>query len=124
MKLEGRSQEVLEDGSLVIFEYLFEERDVSRYIYTDGLRYKLVLIIKWATEESAVRVVLYDNYHESEPHIHIYGNKERIRYEFTGIENLLLDFLSEVRTLTELNIEDWIREVGQEVLNSPFVRFW
>ena len=124
MKLEGRFQEVLEDGSLVIFEYLFEERDVSRYIYTDGLRYKLVLIIKWATEESAVRVVLYDNYHESEPHIHIYGNEERIRYEFTGIENLLLDFLSEVRTLTELNIEDWIREVGQEVLNSPFVRFW
>jgi len=124
LKLEGRFQEVLEDGSLVIFEYLFEERDVSRYIYTDGLRYKLVLIIKWATEESAVRVVLYDNYHESEPHIHIYGNEGRIRYEFTGIENLLLDFLSEVRTLTELNIEDWIREVGQEVLNSPFVRFW
>ena len=59
MKLEGRFQEVLEDGSLVIFEYLFEERDVSRYIYTDGLRYKLVLIIKWATEESAVRVILY-----------------------------------------------------------------
>ena len=124
MKLEGRFQEVLDDGSLIIFEYLFEERDPSRYIYTNGLRYKLVLIIKWATEESAIRVLLYDNYHESEPHTHVRGSKEKIEYKFTGIENLLLDFLSEVWTLTELSIEDWIREVGQEILDSPLKRFW
>lgn len=124
MKLESRFQEVLDDGSLVIFEYLFEERDPSRYVYTGGLRYKLVLIIKWATEESAKKVLLYDNYHESEPHIHVLGMDEKIKYRFTGIKNLLLDFLSEVRTLTGLNVEDWIRELGQEILNSPLKRFW
>ncbi len=124
MKLEGRFQEVLDDGSLIIFEYLFEERDSSRYVYTNGLRYKLVLIIKWATEESAEKVLLYDNFHESEPHIHVRGSSEKIKYEFAGVESLLLDFLSEVRTLTELSIEDWIREVGQEILDSPLRRFW
>ena len=67
-------------------------------------------------------MVLYDNYHESEPHIHIYDKK--IRYKFTGVENLLLDFLSEVRILTGLSIEDWIRKTGQEILNSPFKKFW
>ncbi|MEO2065735.1 MAG: DUF6516 family protein [Desulfurobacteriaceae bacterium] len=124
MKLEGRFQEVLDDGSLIIFEYLFEERELSRYVYTNGLRYKLVLVIKWATEESAEKVLLYDNFHESEPHIHVRGSNEKIKYKFTGVESLLLDFLSEVRTLTELSIEDWIREVGQEILDSPLRRFW
>lgn len=124
MKLDGRFQEILDDGSLIIFEYLFEERNPSRYVYTSGLRYKLVLIIKLATEESAIKVLLYDNFHESEPHIHIHGSKEKVEYKFTGIENLLLDFLFEVRTLTELSIEDWIREVGQEILDSPFKKFW
>ncbi|WP_022846795.1 DUF6516 family protein [Desulfurobacterium sp. TC5-1] len=123
-RLEGRFQEVLEDDSIIVVEYLFEERDISHYSYTNGLRYKLVLIIKWATEESVEMVLLYDNFHESEPHIHIRSRKNRVVYEFRGIENLLLDFLSEVKTLTGLNIEDWIKELGQEVLNSPFKKFW
>ena len=123
-KLEGRFQEVLEDGSLLVFEYLFEERDTSRYRYTDGLRYKLVLIIKWVTEESAEKILLYDDFHESEPHIHIRGGKKKVKYEFRGIESLLLDFLSEVKILTNLDIKDWIKELGREVLNSSFKRFW
>jgi len=123
LKLEGRFQEVLDDGSLVVFEYLFEERDPTRYVHTNGLRYKLVLVIKWTTEESAEKILLYDNFHESKPHIHIYSSK-KIEYKFTGIESLLLDFLSEVRILTELNIEDWIREVGREILSSSLKKFW
>jgi len=124
LKLEGRFEEVLSDDTLIVLEYLFEERERSRYVHTEGLRYKLVLVVKWATEDSAVRVLLYDNYHESEPHVHVYGRKEKIRYEFSGIGNLLSDFSSEVQILTGLNIEDWIKEIEKEVLQSPLKRFW
>ena len=116
-RVKGRLEEFIDD-CLLIFEYLFETGDKECYRYTNGLRYKLTLVL--VCPEKDKRLLLYDNFHCSHPHVHV--GAERISYSFNGIRNLLMDFASEALTLG-FDLQDWMEFVEVEISNSSLNLF-
>lgn len=85
-KLAFHEKWIEEDGSIVemkIWEVPVSEKN------PDGVRYSLY----WVKGEK--RLVGYDNHHPKGHHRHYDGKEES--YEFTGIENLIGNFLEDLR---------------------------
>ena len=60
----------------------------------DGVRYRLALVRPGEKEP----VVLYDNHHPKGHHRHVQGIEES--YEFVGLDQLIADFMADVRGIT------------------------
>ncbi len=86
---------VEEDGSIVemkVWEVPVSEKN------PDGVRYSLY----WVKKE--VVLVGYDNHHPKGHHRHYGGRQET--YEFTGIEDLIRDFLEDQRRINHESKKD------------------